>query len=182
MRRETLTYALGTCTLGTVLVATSGIGVCATAIGDDTSSLERTLATWFPNATLQRDAHGEYDSVLAAAIHVVDGDENPSSLTLDVRGTAFQQRVWRALLDVPAGTTVTYTELARRIGEPPTKARAVGAANAANRIAVAIPCHRVVGTDGSLTGYRWGIDRKRALLERERLTATRDVDALGANR
>jgi len=182
VRRETLTFALGTCTLGTVLVATSDIGVCAIAIGDDTSSLERALATWFPSAMLQRDMHGACDSILAGAVSVVDGDENAPSLALDVRGTLFQQRVWRALLDVPAGTTVTYTELARRIGEPPTSARAVGAANAANRIAVAIPCHRVVGTDGSLTGYRWGIERKRALLERERLTTPRDADALGANR
>ncbi|MGE0396667.1 MAG: bifunctional DNA-binding transcriptional regulator/O6-methylguanine-DNA methyltransferase Ada [Kofleriaceae bacterium] len=157
-------FALGRCSLGTLLVAATAIGVCAILFGDDDASLERDLRERFPNADIA------IASDLAHWVaHVIAFIEEPAAalaLPLDIRGTAFQRRVWEALQAVPAGETVTYADVAARIGRPHA-ARAVAAACAANPIAVAIPCHRVVRSDRSLSGYRWGIERKRALLDRE---------------
>jgi AraC family transcriptional regulator of adaptative response/methylated-DNA-[protein]-cysteine methyltransferase len=146
--------------------------VCAVELGDDPDEVLRTVADRFPRAELVDD-----DPELTRLVAVVVASiEDPAAghaahdpahdLPLDLRGTAFQERVWRALRAIAPGTTVTYAELAERVGTP-SAARAVGAACAANPVAVAIPCHRVVRSDGSLAGYRWGVERKAALLARE---------------
>ena len=161
----TIEFAVGPCELGLVLVARTALGLCAILLGDDRGVLEAELRRRFPRATLVAG-----DDSFAEMLRVVTrGIAEPATtiaLPLDVRGTAFQQRVWQALRAIPAGTTVTYAELAKRIGAP-NAVRAVGAACGANPVAIAIPCHRVIGRDGSLTGYRWGVERKRALLDRE---------------
>lgn len=158
-------FAIGECSLGALLVARSMRGVCAILLGDDPDALARTLRARFPNARLSGEEPGFVELVSRVAAHV----EMPSTsldLPLDIRGTCFQQRVWQALRQIPIGTTATYGEIARRIGA--TKAaRAVAQACAANLLAVAIPCHRVVCGDGALSGYRWGVERKRTLLNRE---------------
>jgi AraC family transcriptional regulator of adaptative response/methylated-DNA-[protein]-cysteine methyltransferase len=151
--------------LGRVLVAATGQGVCAILFDDDADALKADLKVRFPGATL--DAGDELFAKLAAA--VLDFIENPASpieFPLDPVGTTFQKRVWRALHDVAPGTTASYKEIAERIGSPKAS-RAIARACAANPIAVAIPCHRIVRRDGSLSGYRWGTERKRALLDRE---------------
>jgi AraC family transcriptional regulator of adaptative response/methylated-DNA-[protein]-cysteine methyltransferase len=158
-------FAIGQCALGTILVARSERGVCAILMGDDADALARELQDRFPRARLIGGDPG-FEHLIARVIGYVETPSQGLDLPLDVRGTAFQQRVWQALRDIPAGTTATYTEIASRIGEPKA-ARAVGGACAANAIGMAIPCHRVVRTDGSLSGYRWGVERKRALLKRE---------------
>jgi AraC family transcriptional regulator of adaptative response/methylated-DNA-[protein]-cysteine methyltransferase len=163
---ETIRFALGECTLGSILVAATDKGICAIELGDDPETLLHELQDHFPRADFI-GGDSDFDALVASVVAMIDGSDNAVDLPLDIRGTAFQQRVWQALLAVPRGTTVTYGEIAQRIGAP-TSARAVAAACAANPVAVAIPCHRVVRTDGSLSGYRWGIDRKRALLTRER--------------
>jgi AraC family transcriptional regulator of adaptative response/methylated-DNA-[protein]-cysteine methyltransferase len=165
-RGEHVTYAIANCSLGRVLVATTERGVCAIELGDDDAAVISALARHVPNAALRRDDAGLHEAV-GAVVVLVDDPAAPFGLPLDVRGTAFQRRVWNALRAVRAGEPVTYTTLARAVGSPHA-AQAVGAACAANRLAVAIPCHRVVREDGGLAGYRWGIDRKRALLARER--------------
>lgn len=151
--------------LGTVLVAATDKGICAVLLGDDAAALERDLDTRFANARLDVG-----DRVLEdLAVKVVDIVEAPGralALPLDPRGSPFELKVWHALRDIPAGATATYSEIALRVGAP-KEAYAVGAACAANMIAVAIPCHRVVRKDGALAGYRWGVQRKRALLARE---------------
>jgi AraC family transcriptional regulator of adaptative response/methylated-DNA-[protein]-cysteine methyltransferase len=162
---ESIRVAVGECALGFVLVAATARGVCAILLGDDPDALLRDLRDTFPHAALV----GGDDAFAALVARVVSLVEAPSSapdLPLDVRGSLFQQRVWQALRAIPQGATLTYGDLARRIGAP-TAARAVAGACAANVIAIAIPCHRVVRTDGTLSGYRWGIERKRALLQRE---------------
>lgn len=159
-------YALGECSLGWVLAARSDRGVCAILLGDDPARLAHDLREGFPQANLTADEQG-YEDVLAKVIRLVEHPEIGLDLPLDIRGTAFQQRVWKALRDIPAGSTASYSEIARKM-DSPTSARAVAQACAANTLAIAVPCHRVVRNDGALAGYRWGIDRKQALLGRER--------------
>lgn len=158
-------FAIGQCSLGAILVAASERGVCAILIGDDPEALARDLQDRFPRATLLGGDAG-FEKTVATVVGFVEAPRLGLDLPLDVRGTAFQQRVWQALREIPPGSTASYTEIAARIGAPKS-VRAVAGACAANAIAVAIPCHRVVRTDGGLAGYRWGVARKRALLERE---------------
>jgi AraC family transcriptional regulator of adaptative response/methylated-DNA-[protein]-cysteine methyltransferase len=146
-------------------VAASEVGVCAILIGDDPDALARDLQDRFPRAELIGGDAG-FEQLVAKVVGLVEAPGLGLDLPLDVRGTAFQQRVWQALRDIPAGRTVSYADLARRIGAPKS-VRAVAQACGANALAVAIPCHRVVRNDGALAGYRWGVERKRALLERE---------------
>jgi AraC family transcriptional regulator, regulatory protein of adaptative response / methylated-DNA-[protein]-cysteine methyltransferase len=158
-------FAIGDCSLGTILVACSDRGVCAILLGDDADALARDLQDRFPNATLQ-GGDADFESLIAKVVGFVESPRIGLDLPLDVRGTAFQRRVWQALRAVPAGQTVSYAELAQGIGSP-TAVRAVAQACGANSLAVAIPCHRVVRSDGALSGYRWGVERKRALLKME---------------
>ncbi len=158
-------FAIGQCSLGAILVALSPRGVCAILIDDDPEQLVRNLQDLFPKANLI-GADPDFEDVIANVVGLVEAPALGLNLPLDVQGTAFQERVWQALRDIPAGTTVSYTEIAQRIGMPKA-VRAVATACGANRLAVAIPCHRVVRSDGNLAGYRWGIERKQALLERE---------------
>jgi AraC family transcriptional regulator of adaptative response/methylated-DNA-[protein]-cysteine methyltransferase len=161
----TIRFAVGECSLGAILVAATDKGVCAITLGDDPQTLVRTFQDDFPNAKLV-GGDKDFERVVAAVVGFVEGSHREFKLPLDVRGTAFQQRVWQALRDIPAGKIATYSEIAAKIGAP-ASVRAVAAACASNKIAVAIPCHRVVRTDGSLSGYRWGVERRRALLQRE---------------
>jgi len=163
--QEELRFAVGQTSLGAVLVASSGKGVAAILLGEDPDTLVRELQDRFPNASLI-SADRDYETLVARVIGLVETPRSPHDLPLDVRGTVFQQRVWQALQQIPAGKKVTYAEVARRIGLPKA-VRAVAGACAANNLAVAIPCHRVVRTDGSLSGYAWGVERKRVLIERE---------------
>ena len=158
-------FAVGECSLGSILVAATGKGVCAILLGDKPDALVRELEDRFPRATLI-GGDEDFEQWVAKVVGFVEAPALGLDLPLDVRGTAFQQRVWQALRKIPAGATVTYSEVAQRIGAPKA-VRAVGQACASNAIAVAIPCHRVVRNDGSLSGYRWGVERKRALLDRE---------------
>lgn len=158
-------FAIGECSLGAILVAASARGVCAILLGDDPAALARELQDCFPRAELI-GGDGDFEHLVAQVVGFVEAPALGLDLPLDVRGTAFQQRVWQALRAIPLGETVSYGELARRIGAPKA-VRAVARACAANPAAVAIPCHRVVRADGNLAGYRWGVERKRALLERE---------------
>lgn len=158
-------FAVGECSLGSILVARSERGVCAILLGDDPDALARDLQDRFPRATLI-GGDPEFEDLVAQVVGFVEAPRLGLDLPLDVRGTAFQQRVWRALRDIPAGSTASYREIARRIGAPGS-VRAVAHACATNPLAVAIPCHRVVRSDGGLAGYRWGVERKRALLDRE---------------
>lgn len=166
-RGEQISYAIADCSLGRVLVGTTERGVCAIELGDDDEAVLDALRAHFAHAGICRDDDALHD-VLTQVVALVDDPSAQVALDLDVRGTAFQRRVWNALRSVRAGEPVTYASLARAVGSPGA-AQAVGAACAANRLAVAIPCHRVVREDGSLAGYRWGVERKRALLERERV-------------
>jgi AraC family transcriptional regulator of adaptative response/methylated-DNA-[protein]-cysteine methyltransferase len=168
----TIRFAVGECSLGSILVAATDIGVCAMSFGDDPEVLVRGLQDRFSKARLI-GGDREFERLVAKAVAFVEAPALGLDLPLDMRGTAFQQRVWQALREILPGSTATYSEIARRIGAPKA-VRAVAQACASNPIAVAIPCHRVVRTDGSLSGYRWGIARKRALLERE---ATRPARA-----
>jgi AraC family transcriptional regulator of adaptative response/methylated-DNA-[protein]-cysteine methyltransferase len=158
-------FAVGECSLGSILVAQSEIGVCAILLGDDPEGLVRDLQDRFPRATLIGGDTG-FEELVSRVVGFIEAPGLGLNLPLDVRGTAFQQRVWQALQEIPAGSTASYTEIAARIGAPKS-VRAVAQACAANPLAVAIPCHRVVRNDGGLSGYRWGIERKRALQERE---------------
>ncbi len=158
-------FAIGQCTLGAILVAASARGICAILLGDDPDALARDLQDRFPKATLI-GADAGFEATVAQVVGLVEAPRLGHDLPLDVRGTAFQQRVWQALRDIPAGATASYAEVARRIGAP-TSMRAVAQACGANALAVAIPCHRVVRSDGALSGYRWGVERKRSLLDRE---------------
>jgi AraC family transcriptional regulator of adaptative response/methylated-DNA-[protein]-cysteine methyltransferase len=158
-------FAIGQCSLGAILVAQSERGVCAITLGDDPESMLRELQDRFPKARLI-GGDKDFERMVARVVAFVEAPALGLDLPLDVRGTAFQQRVWQALQEVPAGETVSYAEIARRIGSPKS-VRAVAQACAANALAVAIPCHRVVRHDGALSGYRWGVERKRALLARE---------------
>ena len=161
-------FAIGECTLGSILVARSELGVCAILLGDDPDTLARDLQDRFPHATLTGD-DPEFEQLVARVVGFVEAPAHGLDLPLDVQGTAFQQRVWRALREIPAGSTASYAEIASRIGSPKA-VRAVAQACAANALAVAIPCHRVVRNHGGLSGYRWGVERKRELLQREART------------
>ena len=158
-------FAVGECSLGAILVAASERGVCAILMGDDPDLLARDLQDRFPKADLI-GGDAEFERLVAKVVGFVEMPKRGLDLPLDVWGTAFQRRVWQALREIPAGSTASYAEIARRIGSPKA-VRAVAGACAANALAVAIPCHRVVRNDGNLSGYRWGVERKRALLERE---------------
>jgi AraC family transcriptional regulator of adaptative response/methylated-DNA-[protein]-cysteine methyltransferase len=158
-------FAIGECSLGAILVAQSNVGICAIALGDDPVALVSDLQDRFPHAELI-GGDAAFENLVAQVIGFIEMPGIPLNLPLDIRGTAFQQKVWQALRDIPAGHIVSYTEIAQRIGLPKA-IRAVATACAANALAVAIPCHRVVRNDGSLSGYRWGVERKRALLESE---------------
>lgn len=163
--RQHIRFAVGQCSLGAILVASTARGVCAILIGDDPDALVRDLQDRFPRAELS-GGDADYERVVATVVGFVEAPKLGLDLPLDVRGTAFQMRVWQALQAIPAGATASYTEIARRIGAP-AAVRAVAGACAANPLAVAIPCHRVVRSDGGLSGYRWGVERKRLLLARE---------------
>lgn len=170
--RQTIRFAVGECSLGSLLVAATDQGVCCVQLGDDAEALVRTLQDRFPLAELV-GGDATFESTMAQVAALVEHPQQGLALPLDVQGTAFQQRVWQALRAIPAGETVSYAELAQRIGKP-SATRAVAGACAANPVAVAIPCHRVVRNDGSISGYRWGVERKRALLLREAVQAGRD--------
>ena len=159
-------FAIAQCALGALLVAHSGSGLCAISLGDDPDAMLRELQARFPRAQLVGGDAG-FERLVAQVVGFVEAPGLGLDLPLDIRGTAFQQRVWEALRQVPAGATVSYAQIAARIGSP-TSVRAVAQACAANTLAVAIPCHRVVRSDGGLSGYRWGIARKQQLLARER--------------
>jgi AraC family transcriptional regulator of adaptative response/methylated-DNA-[protein]-cysteine methyltransferase len=164
-------FAVGESTLGSILVAQSERGICAILLGDDPERLVRELQDCFPRATLI-GGDAAFERLVAQVVGFVEAPSVGLELPLDIRGTAFQQRVWQALREIPAGETASYAAVAERIGVPKS-ARAVAQACARNRLAVAIPCHRVVRSDGGLSGYRWGVERKRALLEREAATLER---------
>lgn len=158
-------FAIGKCSLGSILVALSPVGICAISLGDDPDILARSLQDRFPQAELI-NGDSEFEQLVANVIGFVEAPASGLKLPLDVRGTAFQQRVWQALREIPAGATVSYTDIALRIGSPKS-VRAVASVCARNTLAVAIPCHRVVRNDGTLSGYRWGVERKAELLRRE---------------
>jgi AraC family transcriptional regulator, regulatory protein of adaptative response / methylated-DNA-[protein]-cysteine methyltransferase len=162
---EEIRFAVGQCSLGAILVASTRKGVVSILIDDEPDALVRTLQDRFPNAQLV-GADEEYEQLVARVVGLVESPGANVELPLDVRGTVFQRKVWQALRKIPAGKTASYTDIARRIGAPKA-VRAVAGACAANNIAVAIPCHRVIRNDGGVAGYRWGVERKRALLERE---------------
>jgi AraC family transcriptional regulator, regulatory protein of adaptative response / methylated-DNA-[protein]-cysteine methyltransferase len=162
---EEIRFAVGETSLGAILVASSKKGVASILLGTDPDTLVRDLQDRFPKARLI-GADGDYEALVATVVGFVEAPNLGFDLPLDVRGTAFQQRVWQALQEIPVGQTVSYAEVARRIGSPKA-VRAVAGACAANNLAVAIPCHRVVRNDGSLSGYAWGVERKRVLLDRE---------------
>jgi AraC family transcriptional regulator of adaptative response/methylated-DNA-[protein]-cysteine methyltransferase len=162
---EEIKFAVGQTSLGAILVASSAKGVASILLGDDPGELVRNLQDRFPKARLI-GMDREYEALIARVVGFVENPGIGLDLPLDVRGTAFQRRVWQALQEIPVGERVSYSEIARRIGSPGAT-RAVASACAANNIAVAIPCHRVVRNDGALSGYAWGVERKRALLDRE---------------
>jgi AraC family transcriptional regulator of adaptative response/methylated-DNA-[protein]-cysteine methyltransferase len=161
--REVLHYAVGKSTLGCILVASSDKGIAAILIGDSPRVLAEELRAGFPNALLRSRSD---DRLVQRVVGLIEDPAVTFDLPLDVRGTPFQQKVWTALRNIPVGVTTTYSDLAARIGDPKA-VRAVASACASNRLAVAIPCHRVLRNDGSLSGYRWGVQRKRSLIERE---------------
>ncbi|WP_262690220.1 bifunctional DNA-binding transcriptional regulator/O6-methylguanine-DNA methyltransferase Ada [Kordiimonas aestuarii] len=163
---KSIRYTVSECSLGLMLVAATERGVCAIQLGDSREALKADLRAEFPEAEID-EATDTLGGMLTTALALVDrGKKAGESLPLDIRGTAFQQRVWQALQDIPDGKTATYKDIAKAIGKPGA-VRAVANACANNRIAVAIPCHRVIRSDGSLSGYRWGVDRKRKLLDKE---------------
>jgi AraC family transcriptional regulator of adaptative response/methylated-DNA-[protein]-cysteine methyltransferase len=162
---ERITWSVVPCSLGRALVACTERGVCAILLGDDDSELAADLQQRFPRAVLQRGARA-FAANVRSVVGSIDGEPLPAAVPLDLRGTAFQLRVWRELQRIPVGSTVSYAALAARLGAP-NSARAVAAACASNAVAVLVPCHRVVRGNGELSGYRWGVDRKRALLARE---------------
>jgi AraC family transcriptional regulator of adaptative response/methylated-DNA-[protein]-cysteine methyltransferase len=158
-------FAIGASSLGAVLVAATDKGICCILLGDDPDHLARDLQDRFPNADVV-GGDADFEAIVARVVALVERPETGLDLPLDVQGTAFQHRVWQALREITVGRTATYAQIAASIGQP-TAARAVAQACGANPVAVAIPCHRVVRTDGNISGYRWGVERKRALLKRE---------------
>lgn len=162
---ETIRFAIGECSLGSFLIGATEKGICSILLGDTPEGLLKMFEDEFPKAELIGD-DDHFRSCVGAVVAFVDNPEVGLELPLDIRGTAFQQRVWKVLRGIPTGTTLSYSQVAKKIGAP-RAVRAVAGACAANKIALAIPCHRVVRNDGSLSGYRWGVQRKRELLERE---------------
>ncbi len=160
-----ITFAVGRCSLGHVLIAATGKGLCAVLLGDEAASLVEDLKRRFPKASFNA-GDAEFETLMAQVIAFVDRPRARCNLPLDIQGTVFQRRVWEALRTIPPGKTQSYRDIATQIGTP-AGVRAVAGACAANPIAILVPCHRVVRGDGALSGYRWGIERKRALLERE---------------
>lgn len=158
-------FAVGQCSLGAILVAQSQRGICAILLGDDPDKLVRDLQDMFPKAEFI-GGDSRFERLVAQVVGFVEEPGLGLGLPLDIQGTAFQERVWQALREIPPGSTATYSDIAQRLGSP-RAVRAVGSACGANRLAVAIPCHRVLRRDGDLSGYRWGVERKRELLERE---------------
>lgn len=165
---ETIRFGVAACYLGWVLVAATPRGLCAIDLGDEPAILEAELRRRFPHAHLSHDA--DFAEWVQQVVDFLDAPARGLALPLDIQGTAFQRRVWAALREIPAGSTLSYSQVAERIGAP-TSVRAVAGACAANTLAVAIPCHRVVRQDGDLSGYRWGVERKRRLLAREKSAA-----------
>jgi AraC family transcriptional regulator of adaptative response/methylated-DNA-[protein]-cysteine methyltransferase len=162
---EVIRFAIGECSLGSILVAASEKGVCCITLGDDPEFLVADLQHRFRKAELV-GGDADFEMHVARVVAWVEAPGLGCDLPLDIRGTAFQQRVWQALREIPVGSTASYSAIAAKIGSPKS-VRAVAGACAANSLAVAIPCHRVVRSDGDLSGYRWGVERKRTLLERE---------------
>ena len=158
-------FAVGECWLGSILVAATARGVCAILLGDDPEAMVRDLQDRFPTAQLL-GGDTDFEHIVARVVGFVEAPALGLDLPLDVQGTAFQQRVWQALRAIPVGATASYADIAERLGAP-NAVRAVAQACAANALAVAIPCHRVMRHDGTLSGYRWGVERKRMLLDRE---------------
>ena len=170
MHSETVRYVLVDSSLGRLLVATTDRSVCLVAFGESDAELVQEVTRRFPRATIEL-AEGESLDWVAAVVELIADPAGPNAsaaarIPLDMRGTDFQRQVWTALREIPRGRTVTYSQLAATIGRP-TATRAVASACGANPLAVIVPCHRVIGADGSLTGYRWGLERKRMLLDRE---------------
>jgi AraC family transcriptional regulator of adaptative response/methylated-DNA-[protein]-cysteine methyltransferase len=166
---EEIRFAVGQCSLGAILVASSNKGVVSILIDDEPDALVRTLQDRFPHAQLV-GADKAYEQLVACVVGLVESPGTNVDLPLDVRGTVFQRKVWQALRGIPVGKTASYADIAQLIGSPKA-VRAVAGACAANNIAVAIPCHRVIRNDGNVSGYRWGVERKRVLLEREAASA-----------
>jgi AraC family transcriptional regulator of adaptative response/methylated-DNA-[protein]-cysteine methyltransferase len=162
---ESIRFVVGDCSLGAVVVAASEKGICAILFGDNPAAVIDDLRDRFPEAQPIGDDQA-FEQVMVKVVGFIEAPARGLDLPLDPRGTVFQRRVWQALREIPAGSTATYSEIALRLGAP-KEAYLVGEACAANPIAVAIPCHRVVRKDGTLAGYRWGFKRKRALLRRE---------------
>ena len=163
---DELRFAVRESSLGSVLVARSALGLVAVLLGDEGEALVNELARRFPTSTLKADYDEATDALSGAVVRLIEQRGVELDTDLDMRGTDFQRAVWRALRDIPPGSTATYSDIASRIGRP-ASVRAVAQACAANPIAVVVPCHRVVRRDGQLAGYRWGIQRKRELLARE---------------
>lgn len=164
-RGMSIRFAITACPLGRLLVAATERGVCAVSLGDDDASLEGSLRTEFPSADIERGLEG-LEETIAVVTRYLAGEGTLDAVAADLRGTAFQERVWTALRAIPCGETRSYAQVAAAIGRP-SAARAVARACAANRAALVVPCHRVIGRGGAISGYRWGVDRKRALLEQE---------------
>jgi AraC family transcriptional regulator of adaptative response/methylated-DNA-[protein]-cysteine methyltransferase len=158
-------YSIGRSSLGLVMIAATDRGICSVRFGESEAALLEELRAGFPLASVA-PAGGDFESWSRAVVEYIDNPRVAPDLPLDIRGTAFQQRVWQALREIPAGKTVSYTQLAVKAGSP-AAVRAVGSACAANPVAVLVPCHRAVKSDGGLSGYRWGVERKRALLAKE---------------
>lgn len=179
-KRDVIQCAIGKCTLGTLLVAASENGICAITLGDNPKILLRDLQNRFPQAILT-PGDPSFDATIAAVLRFMEHPDADLSLPLDIHGTAFQQRVWKALRKIPRGQTATYQDIAKKIHHPKA-VRAVANACAANHLAIVIPCHRVVRTNGSLSGYRWGVKRKTALLQLERTSYGFAFKSLGIGR
>lgn len=162
---ETILYSIGACSFGSILVAHSEKGICAILIHDDDAPLLADLQKRFPKATLKKDEL-DFKHWLAQIMNFIETPKKGLELPLDIRGTLFQQRVWQLLQKIPLGTTASYTDIATKLGDPKA-VRAVARACAANPIALLVPCHRVVRSDGGISGYRWGVENKRALIDRE---------------
>jgi len=168
---EAVRFATARTTLGAIVAAATRKGLCAVLLGDDPTRLVHDLQERYPEAELT-GGDADFERLVARVIGLIETPGGADDLPLDVRGSVFQQQVWVALRAIPSGATLSYAEVARSIGRP-ASARAVAQACASNALAVAIPCHRVVRTDGGLSGYRWGVERKRELLSRERAARER---------
>ncbi len=177
-RSSTIRFACAPCFLGWVAVAMTERGICAIELGDERQVLSAQLRRHFPTARLE-DVGATFSAIVAEVIALLEAPPCTVDLPLDIQGTAFQQQVWQILRQIPPGNTLSYGEVSRRLGRP-RAVRAVAGACAANKLAVVVPCHRVIGSDGSLSGFRWGIGRKRALLQREgSVTETAGQETIG---